>query len=379
MASVAFVKQSLNIEPRRERTVPSERDLHRSLKMTRVPTTGLRPSAFFILLCAGDLFFRADVTLAMKITSNGPQTLQLAQGAQTTLGCTYTPGPEDVGELDIEWTLVSPDTTQKDKVLLSYSGGSKYFHGDPELMKGVDFAMSDPSQGDASLSIAELTAAHTGTYQCKVKKAPGLDMRKITLQILERPSVPKCWVEGDEDVGTSVSLRCRSDRGSAPIRYVWTREGGGPIPPSITQDAFQGELLIANHSVDLAGIYACEVSNAVGKERCRINLRAVRPHNRAGVIAGVVCGCLLLIAIILIILLLLFFRCRQQRRRYEKEFSNEIREDVPAPESQPTSRVSSRHSRRAYSQMSQTDHHQAASTSTGYTLPKFDNKYGYIV
>lgn len=51
-------------------------------------------------------------------------------------------------------------------------------------MKGVDFAVSDPSLGDASLSIAELTAAHTGTYQCKVKKAPGLDTRKTTLLVL---------------------------------------------------------------------------------------------------------------------------------------------------------------------------------------------------
>ncbi|XP_026798541.3 V-set and immunoglobulin domain-containing protein 8a [Pangasianodon hypophthalmus] len=347
--------------------------------MTRVPTTRLPTSSFFFLLCAASVLFSADVTLAMKITSTGPQTLQLAQGDQKTLGCTYTPGPEDVGELDIEWTLVSPDTTQKDNVLLSYSGGTKYFHGDPALMKGVDFAVSDPTQGDASLSIAELTATHTGTYQCKVKKAPGLDMRKITLQIQVRPSVPKCWVEGDEGVGTSVSLHCRSDRGSSPIHYVWRRESGGPIPPTVTQDPFLGELLIANHSVDLAGIYACEVSNAVGKEHCRINLQAIKPPNRAGVIAGIVSGCLLLIIIIIIILLLLFFRCRQQRQRYEKEFSNEIREDVPAPESRPVSRVSSRHSRQAYSQMSQTEHHQAASTSTGYTLPKYDNKYGYIV
>lgn len=57
------------------------------------------------------------MTLALTITSTGPQTLQLAQGQQTILGCTYTPAPEDIGELDIEWTLVSPDTTQKDKVV----------------------------------------------------------------------------------------------------------------------------------------------------------------------------------------------------------------------------------------------------------------------
>ncbi|XP_046716314.1 V-set and immunoglobulin domain-containing protein 8a [Silurus meridionalis] len=360
------------------RTGSSQQDIHRNLKMRCVPAS---PSVL-VLLCAGSVLFIADVTLPMKITSSGPQTLQLAQGEQKTLGCTYTPGPEDVGELDIEWTLVSPDTTQKDKVLLSYSGGQKYVHGDPELMTGVDFAVSDPSLGDASLSIAELTASHTGTYQCKVKKAPGLDMLKVTLQILERPSVPKCWMEGDGGVGTSLMLRCRSDEGSTPLQYLWKRETGGPIPPTVTQDPFLGELLISNHSTDLMGIYACEASNAVGKEFCRINLQAFSPPNRAGVIVGIVCGCLLLIIIIIIILLLLFFRCRQQRRRYEKEFSNEIREDVPAPESRPTSRVSSRHSRQAYNQINQTDHlHHTETSSMGYdgTLPRYDDKYGYIV
>lgn len=56
--------------------------------------------------------------------------------------------------------------------------------GDPEFMKGMDFVVSDPSRGDASLNISKLTTVHTGTFQCKVKKAPGLDTRKITLQIL---------------------------------------------------------------------------------------------------------------------------------------------------------------------------------------------------
>ncbi|XP_060752319.1 V-set and immunoglobulin domain-containing protein 8a [Tachysurus vachellii] len=361
------------------RTIPSEQDLHRNLKMSRVPASRLPASSVFILLCVVSVLFSSGVSMAMKITSTGPQTLQLALGDQKTLSCTYTPGPEDVGDLDIEWTMVSPDTTQKDKVFLSFSGGNKYYHGDPAFLKGVDFAVSDPSLGDASLSIAELTAAHTGTYQCKVKKAPGLDMRKITLLILERPSVPKCWLEGDEGVGTSVSLRCRSDQGTPPIQYVWRRESGGPIPSTVTQDPFLGDLFIANHSLELAGIYTCEVSNAVGKERCRINLQATKPPNRAGVIAGVVSGCLLLICIIIIILLLLFFRCRSQHRRYEKEFSNEIREDVPAPESRPTSRVSSLHSRAVYSQMNQSEQHQVESSSTGYTLPKYHNKYGYIV
>lgn len=39
-------------------------------------------------------------------------------------------------------------------------------------------------------------------------------------------------------------------------------------------DSAAGELKISNHSQSFAGIYLCEVSNAVGAEHCRINLNA---------------------------------------------------------------------------------------------------------
>ncbi|XP_062870775.1 V-set and immunoglobulin domain-containing protein 8a [Trichomycterus rosablanca] len=320
-----------------------------------------------------------DVTSAMRLTSTGLQSLQLAQGEKAILGCTYMPDPADVGDLDIEWTLISPDTTQKDQLMISFSGGIKYFHAGQELLKGVDFLAADPSFGDASLSIESLTSAHAGTYQCKVKKSPGVDMLRISLVVMEKPSRPKCWLEGDEAVGKPVSLHCRSDQGSPPIQYVWRRESGGPIPPAVTQNPFLGELIITNHSVELAGIYACEVSNPVGKELCRLNLQAIKPPNRAGVIAGTVSGCLLLIGIILIILWLLFFRFKRRHKSFEKEFSNEIREDVPAPESRPTSRGSSRHSRLAYSQMIQTHDYQPAFSSPGSADTKYSSKYGVVV
>ncbi|XP_072515311.1 V-set and immunoglobulin domain-containing protein 8a [Salminus brasiliensis] len=311
----------------------------------------------------------------MRVTSRGPLTLQLAQGEKGTVDCIYTPDPEDVGELDIEWSLVSPDTTKKDQLIISYSGGKKYIHANPA--EGVDFAAGDPTQGDASLSIGSVDTAHGGTYQCKVKKSPGVDMHKVSLVVMERPSVPKCWVDGDEAVGQPVSLRCKSDQGTGPLQYEWRRESGGPIPSFVMQNSVLGELLISNHSVDLAGIYSCEVTNAVGKERCRLNLQAIKPPNRAGVITGTVCGCLLLIIILIMVIWLLFFRWK--RKRYEKELSNEIREDAPAPESRPASRGSGLHSRVAYSQMSQTHKDQPSPTSTAYTASKYDSRYGYIV
>lgn len=49
------------------------------------------------------------------------------------------------------------------------------------------------------------------------------------------PSAPKCWVEGPEEKGGPVSLRCKSSQGTTPISYTWSRETGGSMPPTATQ------------------------------------------------------------------------------------------------------------------------------------------------
>lgn len=53
----------------------------------------------------------------MEVTTTGPQTVQKARGETVKLGCTYTPGPQDIGELDIEWSHVNPDMTQRDQLV----------------------------------------------------------------------------------------------------------------------------------------------------------------------------------------------------------------------------------------------------------------------
>ncbi|XP_034564925.1 V-set and immunoglobulin domain-containing protein 8a [Notolabrus celidotus] len=333
-------------------------------------------------------------TQGMQVTSTSPQTIQKAEGEDVTLGCRYTPSPLDSGELDIEWSVVSPDPTEKDKMLISYTSGTKYIHGDNSLTKGLRFEASDPSLGDASLSISLLSSAHSATYQCKVRKSPGVDMRKVTLVVMAKPSVPKCWVEGGELVGEPVSLRCKSATGSTPLKYSWRREIGGPIPAAATQNSVTGELKISNHSQSFAGIYLCEANNAVGVEHCRINLKASKPPNRAAVIVGTVVGSLLLIFILLVFIVLLYWKL-SSRRRYEKEFSNEIREDVPAPESRPvsrhTSRSTSEHPQVSYCQVGGREKsfndrrtHTPSSNSHSHTPVKstpvkYDSKYGYVV
>ncbi|XP_030621096.1 V-set and immunoglobulin domain-containing protein 8b [Chanos chanos] len=345
----------------------------------------------------------AAITLAIRVTSTGPQTIKKAVGQDVILGCTYSESPDDAGELDIEWTIVSQDMTQKDQLILSYTGGREFKLGDPSLMSRLSFT-ADPSRGDATIAITSLRVTDTATYQCKVKKTPGIDSRKVTLVVLVRPSVPKCWVEGREEKGAAFSLCCKSSKGSTPLTYTWKRESGGPMPPTASQNSQTGELLIRNHSESYTGHYLCEVSNEVGKEQCKYTLKAHNPTNKAGVIAGAVIGALLLLLLLLLLIWLLICCCH--KRRYEKEVANEIREDAPAPESRPNSRLSSirtvmgyrAHSGVAYSAVRQgqtarspsgrssiyTDPNgvprPSSNTPSDYKPPlRYDSKYGYPV
>ena len=60
-------------------------------------------------------------------------------------------------------------------------------YGDTSLAKRMTFT-GDPKTGDATVSISDAVVSDTGTYQCKVKKAPGVDMRKVTLVVMgEQP------------------------------------------------------------------------------------------------------------------------------------------------------------------------------------------------
>ncbi|XP_037632665.1 V-set and immunoglobulin domain-containing protein 8b [Sebastes umbrosus] len=286
-----------------------------------------------------------DMTEAMQVTSSGPQTIQKGQGETVTLGCTYTPGPQDTGELDIEWSNVMPDMTQKDHLILSYSAGQTHHYGDPSFSKRLKF-IADPKLGDASISLSDLRHTDTATYQCKVKRAPGVDMRKVTLVVLVPPSVPKCWVEGAEEKGGPVSLRCKSSQGSTPLSYTWRRESGGAIPPTAIPNLETGELLIKNHTDSNIGSYVCEAKNAVGAKQCKYALHAYNPTNKTGVIVGAVIGAILLLLLLLFLIWLLICCCH--KRRYQKEVANEIREDAQAPESRPSSRNSSFRSVLAY-------------------------------
>lgn len=68
--------------------------------------------------------------------------------------------------------------------IILYSGDRIYNHYYPALSGRLQFTSSDPKSGDGSVDILNLKSADTGTYQCKVKKAPGVESQKIQLNVL---------------------------------------------------------------------------------------------------------------------------------------------------------------------------------------------------
>lgn len=56
------------------------------------------------------------------MSAPGPQTVQKALGETVKLGCIYTPGRQDTGELDIEWSNLNPDMTQRDQLVGTIEG-----------------------------------------------------------------------------------------------------------------------------------------------------------------------------------------------------------------------------------------------------------------
>uniref|UniRef100_A0A4W5JSF4 Ig-like domain-containing protein n=1 Tax=Hucho hucho TaxID=62062 RepID=A0A4W5JSF4_9TELE len=265
-----------------------------------------------------------------------------------TLGCTYTPEPSDTGELDIEWSGVSPDTTQKGQLV----SGIDYIHGNRALTKGLDFAAGDPSLDDVSLSITSLSPAYSA-------------MSKVSLVMMSETGITFQPGRG-EAVGEAVSLHCKSSQGSSPLNY--RKMYLFIFKPCDPSDSVTGELLISNHSESFVGIYMCEVTNSLGNERCRINSEGVTAE---GLVMGTLMGFLLLIIIMAILIWLLIYKCDAISGMEEHTVFILQMEDVPAPESRPQSQCTGQG----------TSLHPGLipSTSTEYTPVKYDSRYGYVV
>ncbi|KAM9456075.1 coxsackievirus and adenovirus receptor homolog [Clarias gariepinus] len=283
----------------------------------------------WLCLC---VVFLSGTVCGLQISTSGPSPVEKASGETVSLSCSFTLAAQDSGPLDIEWTLQPADNQQGEQVVILYSGDRVYDNYYPSLKGRVHFNSPDPKNGDASITITGLIASDTGTYQCKVKKAPGIGSLKILLTVMVRPSKPRCSIEGSPYFGNDVVLRCKCTDGTSPIQYKWEKTSDTKLlPANAMLDGAAGTLKIRNATAAMSGSYLCTAQNRVGSDQCTLQLNITPRPNTAGVIAGSVIGVLLFL---LLLALLLFCCCRaRQKKKYEKEISYEIREDVPAPKS----------------------------------------------
>ncbi|XP_004402615.1 PREDICTED: coxsackievirus and adenovirus receptor isoform X1 [Odobenus rosmarus divergens] len=280
----------------------------------------------FVLLCGV-----ADFTRSLSITTPD-QMIEKAKGETAYLPCKFTLSPEDQGPLDIEWLLSPADNQKVDQVIILYSGDKIYDDYYQDLKGRVHFTSSDLKSGDASINVTNLRLSDIGTYQCKVKKAPGVGNKKIQLTVLVKPSGIKCYVDGSEEIGNDFKLKCEPKEGSLPLQYEWQKLSNSQKLPALwLPDMNSPVISVKNASTEYSGTYSCTVTNRVGSDQCQLHLNVVPPSNRAGTIAGAIVGILLA----LVLIGLTVFCCRKKRReeKYEKEVHHDIREDVPPPKS----------------------------------------------
>ncbi|KFQ29009.1 Coxsackievirus and adenovirus receptor, partial [Merops nubicus] len=165
------------------------------------------------------------LTRSLSITS-GETLFETEQGEKVTLPCTFELSEKDEGPLDIEWVLIPADNQKKEQILIMYAVDRIYNNYYAAMTGRMQFTNPDPKSGDASLDILNLKSEDTGTYQCKVKKAPGVQSKKIQLIVLVRPARTKCSIEGSQEIGKDVTLKCASQEGSPLLSYDWRRVSG---------------------------------------------------------------------------------------------------------------------------------------------------------
>ncbi|XP_040390520.1 CXADR-like membrane protein isoform X3 [Cygnus olor] len=249
-----------------------------------------------------------------------------------TLPCHHHLGLLEQGSLDIEWLLHISETVQK--AVITYSGGRVYDDLNEEQKGRVSFT-SNFRAGDASLQIISLQPSDAGNYICKVKKAGQYEWVRITLKVVEKPSKPKCWLEGELSEGKDLSLQCRSSSGTAPISYRWQRineedERAEHLPPtSRVNISNPGQVLLKNLTQMSTGLYRCIATNEAGQESCVVQVTVQHAQN-IGMIAGAVCGVVVGLALLFLVVRLTIRR-KEKKRYEEEEAPNEIREDAEAP------------------------------------------------
>uniref|UniRef100_A0AAX7SU19 Ig-like domain-containing protein n=1 Tax=Astatotilapia calliptera TaxID=8154 RepID=A0AAX7SU19_ASTCA len=163
---------------------------------------------------------------ALEITSH-IKNYYVARDSSVTLNCEFVFESENLGYTEIAWNIVPSDKQQDDKIIIWCTGGVIYSNLYEKLKNRVHF-LTD-----------------MGTYQCKVKRLPEFGMKIFNLFVMERPSTPVCYIDGEAEEGNNLRMRCRSSQGTPPLGYNWSKANGNKmLPQSAFVDTIAGDLYL---------------------------------------------------------------------------------------------------------------------------------------
>lgn len=270
--------------------------------------------------------FNTGPACALEITSQ-IKYYYVTKDSSVTLQCEFDLASDDLGHTEIEWNIVPPNRDEDEGVIIWYTGGIVYNNLYGPLKHRVHFASPEPQDGIASIRMTDLKLTDSGTYLCKVKKLPGIASMNIILAVMERPSKPVCYVEGQAVAGEDLRLRCRSSQGTPPLDYRWAKRSGLPLNSFV--DTIMGDLYLKKISERDCGTYLCVVENLVGIEECEVVLKFTSlptknygPETIAAAVVSVV---------VVIVIGIMTVICYHRRKKTEEEFGNRILEDELPP------------------------------------------------
>ena len=304
--------------------MPISKAFHRRSPPHRKPLiTRLKLRHLFMALSL--LPFTAKPSHGLQIVSRSVSPTYAAVGDNVTLTLHFTLAPEDLGAIDIQWSTKPADIQREETVVIWYAGDHRIYSDFDHGYKGrVQFVSPDPESGIGSITINDLKLTDSDTFQCTVRKLPGISSIIIRLHVMERPTKPVCIPEVVVEMGQTVVLSCSGSQGSPPMWYTWSKENREEmLPHNAMVDS--GDLFLTITGEDVLGPYVCTADNLVGSETCTATLIM---KSAVSIVAVSAPATVIVLLMIITIPAIVFF-CR--KRKNVENFGNDIRVDELPP------------------------------------------------
>ncbi|KAI1903597.1 hypothetical protein AGOR_G00028840 [Albula goreensis] len=241
-----------------------------------------------------------------------PKSVNVTNGGNVTLLCTFTTTADSTSKLTIQWSFTQKSSMAPQQV---------YFYLDGSAVVGEDFAgrVIGPSYPNttrnASITITKMNPSDSGMYTCEVLNFPDADGKiegNIIVNVLERPSTPFCAIHGTVESGHRVSLTCHTERGNPPPTYTWTNLDQGRSRSVLGRSNTQtGVMTIGNLSEFQFGHYQCNASNILGFSTCIVELTEELGD---GAIAGAVIASLLAAGLVVFLVWYITHRLKKKNQ-----------------------------------------------------------------